>query len=99
MAIMRSMGATRSRLLWMMLLEGIVLTFIGCVVGFAIGHGVIIALTSWVADAQKIGITGYTVYQEEGYILVGSLLLGIVCSLIPAIQAYRTDISKVLAGN
>jgi putative ABC transport system permease protein len=99
MAIMRSMGASRSRLMWMMLLEGMVLTLIGCVVGFCIGHGVIIALTAWVADAQKIGLTGYTVYQEEVYILVGSLLLGVVCSLIPAIQAYKTDISKVLAGN
>jgi putative ABC transport system permease protein len=31
--------------------------------------------------------------------LGGSLLLGLVCAVIPAIQAYRTDISKVLAGN
>jgi putative ABC transport system permease protein len=36
---------------------------------------------------------------DEGIILAASVLLGLMCALIPAVQAYRTDISKVLAGN
>jgi putative ABC transport system permease protein len=38
-------------------------------------------------------------YSEEWIILAGSLILGVLCAVIPAVQAYRTDISKVLAGN
>jgi putative ABC transport system permease protein len=56
-------------------------------------------LSATVEQSQKAGITGIIFYSEEWIILGGSLLLGLLCALIPAIQAYRTDISSVLAGN
>jgi putative ABC transport system permease protein len=63
------------------------------------GHGVLMIMSTMVEETKKAGISGLVFYSEEWIILVGSLLLGIVCSILPAIQAYRTDISKVLAGN
>ncbi|HEY3403424.1 MAG TPA: FtsX-like permease family protein [Ohtaekwangia sp.] len=99
MAIMRSMGATRSKLLVSILLEGGILTLIGCVTGLLIGHGVLVLLSGMVEETQKAGISGLVFYPQEWIILGGSLLLGLLCAIIPAIQAYRTDISKVLAGN
>jgi putative ABC transport system permease protein len=99
MSIMRTMGATRLRLFIIILLEGITLTFIGCLVGLTLGHAVIIVMASTVSDVAKAGITGLVFYNEEWIILVGSLFLGLLCSVIPAIQVYRTDISKVLATN
>jgi putative ABC transport system permease protein len=99
MAIMRSMGASRSRLLVSILLEGGLLTVFGSVLGLVLGHGVLILLAASVEETQKAGITGMIFYTQEWIILVGSLLLGLICALIPAIQAYRTDISRVLAGN
>lgn len=99
MAIMRSMGATRSRLFLSILLEGGILTFIGCVAGLLMGHGVLVSLNAMVEQTQKAGITGIAFYSQEWIILGASLLLGLLCALIPAVQAYRTDISKVLAGN
>jgi putative ABC transport system permease protein len=99
MAIMRSMGASRSRLLVSILLEGGLLTLFGSVVGLLLGHGVLMLLAGMVEETQKAGITGMVFYTQEWIILVGSLLLGLLCALIPAIQAYRTDISRVLAGN
>lgn len=99
MAIMRSMGASKGKLVTSMLLEGSMLTFLGAVFGSLMGHGALIIMGSVLEETQKAGISGLVFYQEEWIILVASLLLGIVCALIPAIQAYRTDISKVLAGN
>jgi putative ABC transport system permease protein len=52
-----------------------------------------------VEESQKAGITAMVFYIEEFYLLAGSIVLGVICSLIPAFQAYRTDIHKVLAGN
>jgi putative ABC transport system permease protein len=52
-----------------------------------------------VEETRKAGITGIIFYTEEWIILGGSLLLGLLCALIPAVQAYRTDISSVLARN
>jgi putative ABC transport system permease protein len=99
LAIMRSMGATRLKLVVSILTEGILLTLLGSAIGIVMGHGVVLLMTSLVEETQKAGISGIVFYKEEWIILAGSLLLGVLCALIPAWQAYRTDISKVLAGN
>jgi putative ABC transport system permease protein len=99
MAIMRSMGASRAKLVTSILMEGGILTLLGSMIGLAMGHGSLILMGNLIEETQKAGISGFVFYQEEWIILVGSLLLGMFCAIIPAIQAYRTDISKVLAGN
>jgi putative ABC transport system permease protein len=99
LAIMRTIGATKTKLVISVLMEGSILTFIGTLGGVLIGHAVLLLMSFFVDQTQKAGISGLVFYAEEWIILVGSLLLGVLCSIIPAIQAYRTDISKVLAGN
>ena len=99
MAIMRSMGAGKLKLFSVMLMEGSILTFLGSLVGEGLGHGVLWTFTFLVEESEKAGVSASVFYAEETYILMGSLFLGILCSFIPAIQAYRTDIHKVLAGN
>ena len=99
LAIMRSMGASRGILFVSIILEGSFLTIIGSIVGLVIGHGVLWLFTILVVESQKAGVTANVFYTTEVYIVAGSFILGILCSVIPAVQAYRTDIHKVLAGN
>jgi putative ABC transport system permease protein len=98
LAIMRSMGASRTKLVVTILLEGAVLTLSGTILGLILGHGAIALLAMSVRDMQNAGISGFIFYSAEWIILSASLLLGLVCSVIPAVQAYRTDISRVLSG-
>lgn len=99
LAIMRSMGASKAKLFVSILLEGVLLTLLGSVAGLALGHSMLVILGSATEEMQKAGVSGLIFYAEEWIILAGSLLLGVLCAMIPAIQAYRTDISKVLASN
>lgn len=99
LAIMRSMGASRSKLFMSVVLEGGILTFLGSVIGLLMAHGILILMSTVIEETRKAGISGIVFYTEEWIILAGSLFLGIVCALLPALQAYRTDISKVLSGN
>lgn len=99
LAIMRSMGATRTKIFISILMEGGFLTLAGSVLGLLAGHGAVMLLAGMAEEAQRTGISGWVFYPQEWIILVGSLLLGLVCAMIPAVQAYRTDISKVLAGH
>lgn len=99
LAIMRSMGASRSKLFVGILSEGVMLTLLGSISGLILGHGILVLLGLASEEMQKAGISGFVFYAEEGIILAGSLLLGGLCAIIPAVQPYRTDISKVLAGN
>jgi len=99
LAIMRSMGASRSKLLLATQIEGVSLTLCGSMLGIALGHMVLYLFTILVSESQTSGLNAFTFYSEELYLLAGSLVLGMVCSLIPSVQAYRTDIHNVLAGN
>jgi putative ABC transport system permease protein len=99
LAIMRTMGATRRTLFITIVLEGSILTLLGSITGLIMGHGTLLLLATLVDDIHKAGVNGLIFYSTEWWILGGSLILGFVCSLLPAIQAYRTDISRVLAEN
>ena len=98
LAIMRSMGASRGKLFVSVVMEGAAMTVIGSAFGILLGHGVLLAFTQLVEESQKTGMSAFVFYQNELVIVAGSVLLGIFCSLIPAWQAYRTDIHKVLAA-
>lgn len=98
LAIMRSMGASRGKLFVAVVMEGAALTVIGSVFGILLGHAVLYAFTQLVAESQKAGVTALVFYSEEAVIVGGSIVLGLFCSWIPAAQAYRTDIHKVLAA-
>ncbi len=99
LAIMRAMGASRTKLLIATQLEGVTLTVLGSLIGLALGHIVLYAFTLLVAESQKTGLSAFVFYKEELYLFIGSLVLGMLCSLIPSFQAYRTNIHKVLAGS
>lgn len=99
LAIMRSMGASRAKVFFSVLLEGSLLTFLGACAGLALAHLALMLMPLLMNEAEKTGISGLIFYPEEGIILAASLLLGILCALLPALQAYRTDISKTLAGS
>lgn len=99
LAILRSMGASRLRLFLSILLEGALITFIGTIVGLLMAHGVVMIVSAVLPAIGKAGLSAWTFYDEEWIILAASLLLGVFCALIPAVQAYRTDISKILSGN
>ncbi len=79
-------------------MEGMTLTLFGALLGLALGHMVLLIFTTLISEGAKGGFTGAVWYAEELLVLLGSLLLGVICSLLPAWRAYRTDIHQVLAG-
>lgn len=99
LAMMRAMGASRSRLFLAVVIEGSSLTFAGSLVGLLTAHFVVVLMSMFTPELAAAGIGGGKFYLEEVYLVGGSLVLGIFSSLVPAVEAYRTDIHQVLAGN
>ena len=97
LAIMRTLGASRRTLLWHVLLEGMLLALMGTALGLLLGHGATEGLGVWIRQAQQMEISGLTVVLAEAWLIVLALGVGAVSALLPAIQAYRTDIARVLA--
>lgn len=99
LAIMRSMGSGRTKLFLAVVLEGTWLTALGSCCGLVLGHVALFLFARAISGSGTVGLEPWVFYTEEGFVLVGSLALGVVCSILPALQAYRTDIHEVLASN
>ncbi|GAB4343603.1 MAG: ABC transporter permease [Flammeovirgaceae bacterium] len=97
LAYIRVIGAKKSQLFGMIILEGILLSFLGYVVGIALSHVTIWILSQNIEDSFHQSFDYHRFLIEEFYLLISSLILGILASLTPAIQAFKTDISKTLA--
>jgi putative ABC transport system permease protein len=98
LAVMRTLGASRRTLLAQPLLEGLMLAAGGAFLGLLLGHGVAELLGRLLPQARDVGLTGLLWRTEELYLVLLALGVGVLAALIPAIQAYRTDIAATLAS-
>ncbi len=98
LAVMRTLGASRGTLCRQLLCEGLLLASLGALLGLALGHGAASLLAATSTEAQALGLTGLHVRIEELYVLALALLIGLTAALIPAVQAYRSDITQLLAS-
>jgi len=96
LAVMRMLGSSRLRLCSAVLLEGLLLAVGAAAFGLAAAHGV----AEWAGRVQLahgLPLTGWYWVKDEGWLVLLAVGVGLVASLLPAIQAYRTDIGTVLA--
>jgi putative ABC transport system permease protein len=98
LAVMRTLGASRRQLFTQPLLEALILAGAGALLGLLLGHLVAEVAGRLVPEARNMGLTGLTLLSEEAYVLALALVVGLLSALLPAIQAYRTDIAAVLAS-
>lgn len=98
LAIMRSMGASRGKLFLLVMAEGMLLTILATTAGLAWSH-LAVELTGRYQETEQARLTGGLFLNAEYWLLAGGLLLGALASVLPAVQAYRTDIPAILAKN
>lgn len=97
LAMMRTLGASRAKVLWQMIIEGILLTAMGAIAGIFLGHIATEILGNWLRNAQQLEVSGKIFLNIEWVVFLTAIGVGILAALLPALQAYRTDISKVLS--
>ncbi len=97
LALMRVMGAGRSRLFLLIVCEGILLSIMGFCIGIALSHGSMQVLAKYMSDAYRYSFSGWMWLTEEWYLLVGAVIIGFLAAVIPAWSAYRQDISRTLS--
>lgn len=98
LAIMRTLGASRTKLFIIVILEGLLLTIAGTIIGILLGHAVL-ELIGHYQESSQAKLSGQIFITSELYLLLAGLCIGIFASIIPALQAYRSNISKILAKN
>src|SRR5690606_7287745 len=97
MALMLSMGATRTRLFLLLLSEGLILAVIGFFTGILLSR---VGMYFFNIAAEKdyhYSLANFSILPEELTLSAGALLLGILAAIIPSLSIYRINISRTLA--
>ena len=97
LAVMRTLGASRGRILRFVLMQGALLGVAGAGLGVALGHASGWLLAIWLERVRSLSLGALGWAPEEGLVLAGALLIAVVASTVPAVRAYRLDVTAVLA--
>jgi putative ABC transport system permease protein len=96
-ATMRALGARRLTILGIVLLESCTITFIGGVLGLFAGYAIVRLGTQIIAERGGLALNPPLFTPLQPVVLAGVVLLGTLAGIIPAMMAYRTEVSENLA--
>lgn len=96
LAIMRTMGASKIKLFSLLIVEGIIITGIGSIIGLILGHGLLFYVSKQTSESADF-IQVYVIYKHELTIVLCTVLIGILAAIIPALKAYNTTIASTLS--
>jgi len=98
LALMRTMGASPFRLFSLIIVEGMLLVLLGVLVGLLLSRTGLLILSSAMQDEFHYQVNQLAPTGMELLLVAGTLFIGLVASVIPAIRAMRVDISKTLSN-
>ncbi|NBL65505.1 FtsX-like permease family protein [Flavobacterium sp. NST-5] len=98
-ALLRVSGAGRLQLLKLVIIESLLLVIIGFILGTIVGRLALILISNSTDDQFKMVFSPWQmVWQKESMLFAFTILIGLLAAVIPAIKAYRLNISKTLAN-
>ena len=97
LAVMRTLGATRGRMLRFVLVQGAVLGAIGTALGVGLGHTAGWLAAEWLERARSVSVGALGWAPEEGLVVAGAMLIALAAAAVPAVRASRLDVVAVLA--
>lgn len=97
LAIMRALGASKGEIFGAVIIEAFWVTLLGLGAGWLLGTAVVYFLGAYLASTVGLSISAvsYTPDLVTAYSAV--VLMGLIAGILPAWQAYRTDVAKSLA--
>jgi len=96
-ALIRVQGASRFKVFGMILGEGLLLSLLGYIFALIVSHLGMWVVSGILENNYHYDFNAWDFSLLEGYLLLVALIIGAISALIPAIKAYRTDISSTLS--
>lgn len=98
MAILRSLGLSSGKLVFLFVLESVLLTAGGIILGFAMSHLLIWCLGPWIESEFGVFVAHRAPSSVEIYYLLGALFVGFIIGLIPALRAHQMSLKDGLSN-
>lgn len=97
-ALMRSLGATRSRIFGFVMAEVMILGLIGSVIGVVLTQVFLNSAAVWIYVSKHIVLEPAAVFGiPEFCVIIAVLAISVFAGFIPAMKAYRMNIVQVLS--
>jgi putative ABC transport system permease protein len=98
LALMRTMGGTRSTLFALIIQEGLLLVLLGYAIGLLLSRLGLLVLSHFMKESFHYGLDNLAISTQELLLLGLTLFIGLLASVIPAWQAVRIDIAKTFTN-
>ena len=98
MALMRTHGATRWQLVWLVMQEGLLITLLGFVLGILLSRLGLWLMSGLMEESYHYTLSAWTLGVNEGWLLLISMAIGVLAALLPAIRVFNLNISRTLAN-
>ena len=93
---MRALGARRQTVLCVILAESTLLCIVGGLIGFLLGHGLVIVAAPLIAGYGLV-VEPWTFAWQELILIPTLVVLASLVGFIPGMTAYRTDVARTLS--
>lgn len=98
-AVMRALGARRDVIMTIVLLESMMIALCGGVIGWLAGHLAGLLASDYIEQQTGLQVGMFnTISWQEAILIPGLIILAILAGILPALAAYRTDVSKNLSA-
>ena len=96
LAVMRALGASRDRIMMIVLAESVMISVLGGGLGWIGAHGVIGFISPFIEAQTGVTVGFLSFVTAELWVLPGVMGLAVIVGFYPAISAYFTDVSQSL---
>ncbi|MFN0199816.1 MAG: ABC transporter permease [Planctomycetaceae bacterium] len=97
-AIMRALGASRTTVFTIILLESILLCVGGGLGGVLLGHGMVFLSSDLIETQTGVIVNPWSFEILEVYVVVVLVALASLVGFLPGMTAYRTDVAQTLSS-
>jgi putative ABC transport system permease protein len=99
LAIFRVLGASKSKIFIITIIEAMIITILGTILGLVFGHIGVEIIGNYTIKGTELGLTGW-IFLPQIFILWFIILISaLFIAAIPAIRAYKTNIRSVLTND
>ncbi len=96
-AVMRALGARRTTVMAIILLESILLSLGGGILGLVLGHGLIGLLAPQIMEHTGVVVHALQFQAAELVLIPGLVFMASIVGYLPAVIAYRTEVAESLS--
>ena len=97
LALLRVMGASRSRVFGTVILEGVITAAIGALVGLLLAHGILAIAGSAFPVLADLGLSATSILPAEFMLAAAVIAIGIAAAILPAWRVFRLDPVQTLS--